>query len=141
MLRRKGLVAKPSQFIEVQPKSVQAMPIQPAIVLQYRDSPVDEGLVMRMFVDTGSIYLHRDAVDFRKSINCLMMIVEQEMELSPFAPAQFVFCNKNRDRIKVLCWDQSGFCLWYKRRTTDGHDLSPATEKSVQYWGGIEIAL
>jgi hypothetical protein len=38
MLRRKGLVAKPSQFIQIQPKPVQAMPIQPAIVLQYRDS-------------------------------------------------------------------------------------------------------
>ena len=70
---------------------------------------------MRMFVDVGVIYLHRDSVDFRKSINGLVIIVEQEMELSPFAPALFVFCNKNRDRIKVLYWDQSGFCLWYKR--------------------------
>jgi transposase len=70
---------------------------------------------MRMFVDAGSIYLHRDVVDFRKSINGLMVIVEQEMQLSPFAPALFVFCNRNRDRIKVLYWDQTGFCLWYKR--------------------------
>ena len=70
---------------------------------------------MKMFVDPGAIYLHRDSVDFRKSINGLVMIVEQEMELSPFAPALFVFCNKNRDRVKVLYWDQSGFCLWYKR--------------------------
>jgi len=70
---------------------------------------------MRMFVDAGSIYLHRDSVDFRKSINGLVIIVEQEMELSPFTPALFVFCNKNRDRIKVLYWDQTGFCLWYKR--------------------------
>lgn len=70
---------------------------------------------MKMFVDTGAIYLHRDVVDFRKSINGLMVIVEQEMQLSPFAPALFVFCNRNRDRLKVLYWDQTGFCLWYKR--------------------------
>jgi len=70
---------------------------------------------MRMFVEPGTIYLHREAVDFRKSINGLTLIVEQEMQLSPFAPALFVFCNKNRDRIKVLYWDQTGFCLWYKR--------------------------
>ena len=38
MLRRKGLVAETKQFIQVQPKSVQAMPIQPEMVLQYRDS-------------------------------------------------------------------------------------------------------
>ena len=70
---------------------------------------------MKMFVDPGVIYLHRDVVDFRKSINGLMVIVEQEMQLSPFAPALFVFCNRNRDRLKVLYWDQTGFCLWYKR--------------------------
>ena len=62
---------------------------------------------MRMFVDAGAgaIYLHRDSVDFRKSINGLVMLVEQEMELSPFAPALFVFCSKNRDWIKVLYWE------------------------------------
>jgi transposase len=68
-----------------------------------------------MFVDPGAIYLHRDVVDFRKSINGLVMIVEQEMALSPFAPALFAFCNRKRDRIKVLYWDRTGFCLWYKR--------------------------
>jgi hypothetical protein len=28
---------------------------------------------MKMFVDPGAIYLHRDVVDFRKSINGLMV--------------------------------------------------------------------
>ena len=68
-----------------------------------------------MFVDVGSIYLHRDVVDFRKSINGLVLIVEQEMALSPFSDALFVFCNKARDKVKVVYWDRSGFCLWYKR--------------------------
>jgi hypothetical protein len=38
LLRRKGLVAKPGSFIQFQPKPVPAMPTQPGIVLQYRDS-------------------------------------------------------------------------------------------------------
>lgn len=37
------------------------------------------------------------------------------MALSPFADALFVFCNKKRDKLKVLYWDKTGFCLWYKR--------------------------
>ena len=37
MLRRKGLVVKRSQFIQVQPKPVPAMPNQPVMVLEYRD--------------------------------------------------------------------------------------------------------
>ena len=57
---------------------------------------------MRMFVDPGAIYLHSESVDFRKSINELALIVEQEMQLSPLAPALFVFCNKCRDRVKAL---------------------------------------
>ena len=61
------------------------------------------------------IYLHRDPVDFRKSINGLAIIIEQQMQLSPFEPALFVFCNKGRDKLKALYWDRTGFCLWYKR--------------------------
>jgi len=65
------------------------------------------------------IYLHRDPVDFRKSINGLLVIVEQEMNRSPFSSALFVFCNKSRDKIKALYWDRTGFCLWYKRLEKD----------------------
>ena len=37
------------------------------------------------------------------------------MRLDPFSDALYVFCNRYRDRLKVLYWDQTGFCLWYKR--------------------------
>ena len=67
------------------------------------------------FIPVESVYIHRDPVDFRKSINGLSLIVEESMGLSPFASALFVFCNRKRDKLKVLYWDNSGFCLWYKR--------------------------
>jgi len=34
---------------------------------------------MKMFVDAGDIYLCRDPVDFRKAINGLVVLVEQQM--------------------------------------------------------------
>lgn len=74
---------------------------------------------MRSFHDFDRIYLHRDAVDFRKSINGLSTIVEQTMVLSPFDSALFVFCNKRSDKLKLLYWDKTGFCLWYKRLEKD----------------------
>lgn len=62
-----------------------------------------------------TIYLHRDAVDFRKAINGLSVIVQNQMDLSPFDRALFVFCNKQQNQLKVLYWDSTGFALWQKR--------------------------
>ncbi len=70
---------------------------------------------MQMFVDVSTVYLHRDPVDFRKSINGLCIIVENDMALSSLSGALFLFCNKKRDKLKLLYWDKTGFALWYKR--------------------------
>lgn len=70
---------------------------------------------MQMFVEPTIIYLHRDIVDFRKSINGLSLIVEQELAMDVYSSALFVFCNKQRDKLKILYWDRTGFALWYKR--------------------------
>jgi transposase len=69
--------------------------------------------------DDIPIYLHRDVVDFRKSINGLSVIVDEAMGLSPFDSGLFVFCNRRRDKLKVLYWDNTGFALWYKRLEKD----------------------
>lgn len=70
---------------------------------------------MMVWQNDIDIYLHRDPVDFRKAINGLSLIVSQEMRLSPFDRALFVFCNKRRTQLKVLYWDNTGFALWQKR--------------------------
>jgi len=70
---------------------------------------------MKMFVDVPMVYLHRAPVDFRKSINGLSIIVETDMNLSALNGTLFVFCNKKRDKLKLLYWDKTGFALWYKR--------------------------
>ena len=62
-----------------------------------------------------AIFLHRDAVDFRKSINGLSVIVQEDMHLSLQSRRLFVFCNKARTQLKVLYWDATGFALWQKR--------------------------
>ena len=60
--------------------------------------------------DDVEVYLCRDIVDMRKSI-----LVEQTLGLDPFAAQLFVFCNRKRDKVKILYWERSGFVLWYKR--------------------------
>ena len=61
------------------------------------------------------VYLCREAIDFRKSITGLSVLVEQELQLDPFASALYVFINRQRNKIKVLYWHRNGFCLWLKR--------------------------
>jgi transposase len=70
---------------------------------------------MKIFGDVPDVFLHRDVVDFRKSINGLVGIVEDELEHDAYTCALFVFCNKARDKLKILYWDKTGFALWYKR--------------------------
>jgi transposase len=74
---------------------------------------------MKMFVDVPEVYLCNQFVDFRKSINGLAAIVESELELPVLSGAVFVFCNKSRDKLKLLYWDNTGFALWYKRLDKD----------------------
>ena len=61
------------------------------------------------------VYLCREPIDFRKSINGLSVLVEQALELNPFGSALTVFINRQRTNIKVLTWHRNGFCLWMKR--------------------------
>jgi len=61
------------------------------------------------------VYLCRELVDMRKSINGLSILVEQTLALDPFRPHLFAFCNRKRDKIKILYWERTGFVLWYKR--------------------------
>jgi transposase len=65
--------------------------------------------------ESVAVYLCCEVVDLRKSIDGLAAWVEQELALDPFAAQLFVFCNRKRDKIKVLYWERSGFVLWYKR--------------------------
>jgi len=61
------------------------------------------------------VFVRPGPTDMRKQINGLAVLVEQELELSPFSEAVFLFCNRERRILKALFWDRTGFCLWHKR--------------------------
>lgn len=74
---------------------------------------------MRAISEFQQIFLYRNPVDFRKSINGLGAIVQEEMKLDPFAPALYIFGCKRHKRIKILYWDNTGMALWYKKLEQD----------------------
>ena len=61
------------------------------------------------------VYLASGPTDMRKSINGLVAIVSDRFRLDPFEAALFAFCNRTRDRVKILEWDGDGFWLHFKR--------------------------
>jgi len=66
-------------------------------------------------IGTGKVYLAAGSTDMRKSINGLAAIVQEYFRLDPFSSNLFVFCNKTRNKLKILHWQHNGFWLHYRR--------------------------
>lgn len=64
---------------------------------------------------THTVYLASGSTDLRKSIDGLAALVQEGFGLDPFSPSLFVFCNRQRDKLKILYWDLNGFWLFYRR--------------------------
>jgi transposase len=77
------------------------------------------------------VYLHRDPVDFRMGINGLSITVEQAMAQNPMAQALCVFCNRRRDRVKILGWGGNGFWLLMKRLEANDRFIWPDRQTEV----------
>ena len=65
--------------------------------------------------NANRVFLALGSTDMRKAINGLSVLVEQAMDFNPFSGDLFVFCNRRQNIIKILYWDENGFCLWQKR--------------------------
>ena len=65
------------------------------------------------------VYLAIGVTDMRKSINGLSLIVSEQLAHDPFSGSVFVFCNRARDKLKILYWECNGFWL-YNRRLDKG---------------------
>jgi transposase len=56
------------------------------------------------------VYLACGVTDMRKSFDGLYGLVREQLQCDPLSGHLFVFCNRRRDRIKILYFNGSG--LW-----------------------------
>lgn len=91
--------------------------------------------VMRPSTALPRVYLYRDPVDFRKSFNGLAVLIEQELGHNPFEGYLYAFTNRQRNKIKCLFWEDTGFVLYYKSLTEDRFQWPKKTDELVTLTG------
>ena len=86
------------------------------------------------FNSTQRYFFYRHATDMRKSFNGLSGLVRSELGADPVSGDVFIFVNParfhERDRLKLLVWDRSGYVLYYKHLQQGTFEL-PATSRSA----------
>lgn len=70
---------------------------------------------MLSFGAQSEIFLVAGATDMRKSYDSLAGIVRQVLSQDPLSGKIFAFCNRRRDRLKILVWERGGFWLVCRR--------------------------
>jgi transposase len=66
-------------------------------------------------ISAQQVWLVSGHTDMRKSIDGLAAIVTYAVQKDPLSQQVFVFCSKDRSKLKILWWDLNGFWLLYKR--------------------------
>lgn len=95
------------------------------------------------------IYLAVGATDMRKGFEGLHGLVRDRLGLEPTSGHLFLFCNRPKNRLKVLFWDGSGFWLCAKRMERGRFSWPDMKKESVRValtqeelsllLGGIEL--
>ena len=77
-------------------------------------------------IESGNkdIYIVCGAADMRKGVDGLAAIVNLSLACDFSGESMFIFCNKSRNRVKIIEWD--GDCFWLYRK-------SCASQKGFEY--------
>lgn len=78
--------------------------------------PATETMLGRLAKDATHLYISCGPTDFRKQIDSLVALINLQFKLDPFTDrCVFIFCNKRKNSIKVLRYDNNGFILASKK--------------------------
>ena len=70
---------------------------------------------MLNFSSATRVFVATAPVDMRASFNRLFALTQTVLQQDPLSGHWFVFCNRQRNRVKILFWDGSGLWVCAKR--------------------------
>lgn len=71
-------------------------------------------MLIDLLKSVNKIYIAYGVTDFRKQTSSLCGIVKNLYGRNPYDKSAYIFCNKKRNSIRVLCYDKNGFILAQK---------------------------
>ena len=71
-------------------------------------------MLENMLNNITTIYIAYGVTDFRKQISGLISTVEYNFGKDPYNGSAYIFCNRKKNSIKILCYDKNGFVLAQK---------------------------
>lgn len=78
----------------------------------------------------------------RKSYDGLIALAKNHLGEDPLSGHLFVFFNRPRNRIKVLYFDRSGYCIWMKRlESGQFHFNHQDGDKQMLSWTQLKLIL
>jgi transposase len=77
------------------------------------------------------VFICLQPADLRKSFDSLATLVSSIVGQNPLSGHLFVFLNRYRNRVKILFWDRSGYCLYYKRLEAGTFRIPVQTDTGV----------
>jgi transposase len=95
---------------------------------------------MLMTPPSVRVFVASVAVDLRRSFDSLAACTQELLQQDPLSGHLFVFRNRRGDRVKILYWDRTGYCLWYKRLEKGTFSL-PASPRGSAEISAAELAL
>lgn len=86
-------------------------------------------------------YLHIGATDMRKGFNGLSGIITNIYESNPMDGSVYIFINRNRDKMKMLVWEECGFMMYYKRLESGTFELPNVNDSKTKLCINWEILI
>lgn len=80
-----------------------------------------------------------EPADFRKGVDGLARLCRQALQDDPFSGALFVFRNRRRTSLKLLCYDGQGFWLCQKRLSQGRFRFWPNGTEAVKAFQAHEL--